>query len=160
MIFVSDHAFISKWWWIGTIRNTRLPVRLKLAIWMIHVTASITNTPPMKTSSTSVSVRIASVAIAPPSAIEPVSPMNISAGNALNQRNPITPPISAAATIAMSRYSSLRAATVSAERIQSIDAIARSVISEIAHVPAARPSIPSVRLTAFEVPAMTRKRNG
>ena len=29
MIFVSDHAFISKWWWIGAIRKTRLPVRLK-----------------------------------------------------------------------------------------------------------------------------------
>ena len=43
----------------------------------------------MKTSSTSVLVRMASVAIAPPSAIEPVSPMNTSAGNALNQRKPI-----------------------------------------------------------------------
>ena len=42
MIFVSDHAFISKWWWIGAIRKTRLPVRLKLAIWIIQVTASIT----------------------------------------------------------------------------------------------------------------------
>ena len=114
----------------------------------------------MKTSSTSVSVRIASVAIAPPSAIEPVSPMNISAGNALNQRKPITPPISAAETIAMSRYSSLRPATVSADRSQSISAIASSVMSEIAHVPAASPSTPSVRLTPFDVPAMTRKRNG
>ena len=86
--------------------------------------------------------------------------MNTSAGNALNQRKPITPPISAAATIARSRYSSLRAATVSAERIQSIEAIASRVSSEIAHVPAASPSIPSVRLTPFDVPAMTRKRNG
>ena len=25
MIFVSDHAFISKWWWIGVIRKTRRP---------------------------------------------------------------------------------------------------------------------------------------
>ena len=57
----------------------------------------------MKTSSTSVSVMIASVAIAPPSAIEPVSPMNTSAGWALNQRKPIMPPISAAPTIARSR---------------------------------------------------------
>ena len=24
MIFVSDHACSSKWWWIGAIRNTRL----------------------------------------------------------------------------------------------------------------------------------------
>ena len=29
MIFVSDHAFISKWWWIGAIRKTRLPEALE-----------------------------------------------------------------------------------------------------------------------------------
>ena len=57
----------------------------------------------MKIRSTSVCVITASPAIAPPRAIEPVSPMNTSAGNALNQRKPITPPISAAAKIATSR---------------------------------------------------------
>ena len=35
MIFVSDQAFISKWWWIGAIRKTRLPRHLKLTTWMI-----------------------------------------------------------------------------------------------------------------------------
>jgi hypothetical protein len=25
MIVVSDHAFISKWWWIGAIRKMRRP---------------------------------------------------------------------------------------------------------------------------------------
>ena len=48
-------------------------------------------------------VTIANPAIAPPSAIEPVSPMKTSAGKALYQRNPIVPPISAAARMARSR---------------------------------------------------------
>ena len=103
MIFVSDHAFISKWWWIGAIRKTRFPVRLKLTTWMISESTSITKMPPIRSSRISVSVTIAKPAIAPPSAIEPVSPMNTSAGKALYQRNPIVPPISAAASVARSR---------------------------------------------------------
>ena len=47
MIFVSDHAFISKWWWIGAIRKTRLPSTLKLTTWMITESASITKIPPI-----------------------------------------------------------------------------------------------------------------
>ena len=42
MIFVSDHAFISKWWWIGAIRKTRRPSHLKLIVWMITERASTT----------------------------------------------------------------------------------------------------------------------
>ena len=80
-----------------------MPVRLKLATWIITDSASIRKIPPMKTSSTSVSVMIASPAIAPPSAIDPVSPMNTSAGCALNQRKPIVAPIMAAPMIARSR---------------------------------------------------------
>ena len=52
--------------------------------------------PPIRSSRKIVFVMIANAASAPPSAIEPVSPMNTSAGNALYQRNPISPPISAA----------------------------------------------------------------
>ena len=102
MIFVSDHAFISKWWWIGAIRNTRLPVRLNEITWMITLSASTTNTPPTSGSRSSVFVNTANAATAPPSASEPVSPMNTSAGNALYQRNPMHAPSSAADRIARS----------------------------------------------------------
>ena len=40
MIFDSDHAFISKWWWIGAIRNTRRPRYLNVNTWMITDSAS------------------------------------------------------------------------------------------------------------------------
>ena len=58
---------------------------------MITDSASIRKMPPMKRSSTSVFVMIANAASAPPIAIEPVSPMITSAGNALYQRNPTAP---------------------------------------------------------------------
>ena len=51
---------------------------------------------------------IANAASAPPIAIEPVSPMNTSAGKALYQRKPIAPPISAAPMIARSSFVSKR----------------------------------------------------
>ena len=41
MIFVSDHAFISKWWWIGAIRNTRRLKNLNAKTWIITDSASI-----------------------------------------------------------------------------------------------------------------------
>ncbi len=66
VIFVSDHAFISKWWWIGAIRNTRRPKYLNEKTWIITESASITKMPPMKSSSTSVFVMIANAASAPP----------------------------------------------------------------------------------------------
>ena len=47
MIFVSLHAFISKWWWIGAIRKTRLPKRRRLITWMITLAASMTKMPPI-----------------------------------------------------------------------------------------------------------------
>ena len=102
MIFVSDHAFISKWWWIGAIRKTRRPQYLKQTTWMITESASTTKMPPISSSRSSVLVMIAKPASAPPNAIEPVSPMNTSAGKALYQRKPIEAPISAAARIARS----------------------------------------------------------
>ncbi len=51
--------------------------------------ASITKMPPTSSSSSSTFRKIAIVAIAPPSAIAPVSPMKTSAGKALNQRKPM-----------------------------------------------------------------------
>ena len=85
--------------------------------------------------------------------------MITSAGKALYQRNPIVPPMSAAASVARSRKASLRAPG-SPERSHEMPAIARKVSSAIVATPASRPSIPSVRFAPFTVPAITRKRNG
>ena len=98
---------------------------------------------------------IANAPSAPPSAIEPVSPMNTSAGNALYQRKPIAPPISAAPMIARSSFVSKRWFG-GPDRIQAITFIAVNVKIAMIVVPAARPSRPSVRLTPFAVPAITR----
>ena len=46
----SDQPSFSKWWWIGAIRNTRRPVRLNQATWMITDTVSKTNKPPYRRS--------------------------------------------------------------------------------------------------------------
>ena len=102
MIFVSDHAFISKWWWIGAIRKTRRPQHLNETTCSITDSASITKMPPTSRSSSSTWRKIAIAPIAPPSAIAPVSPMKTSAGKALNQRKPIAAPIIAAPMYAAS----------------------------------------------------------
>ncbi len=82
-------------------------------------------------------------AIAPPSPSDPVSPMKIVAGNALNQRKPMQPPTRHAASIAMS-FSPV------------MNVIPMYASSTIAAQPAARPSRPSVRLTPLVVPATTK----
>ena len=101
-------------------------------------------------------MKIANAASAPPSAIEPVSPMNTSAGQALYQRNPIAAPISAAAAIPRSSFVSKRWPG-GPERIHEITIIEAKVKSAMITVPAASPSTPSVRLTPFAAPAITRK---
>ena len=88
MIFVSDQACSSKWWWIGAIRKTRLRNTWNEKTWISTESASITKIPPITIRSTSVFVITASAAIAPPSPSDPVSPMKIDAGNELNQRKP------------------------------------------------------------------------
>ena len=45
MIFVSDQAFISKWWWIGAIRKIRRPQYLNEKTCRITESASITKMP-------------------------------------------------------------------------------------------------------------------
>ena len=97
MIFVSDHAFISKWWWIGAIRNTRLPRYLNVKTCRITDRASITKMPAdeeQQDLDLHHDRRAARSRRRAPSA--PVSPMKTSAGKALNQRKPIAAPISAA----------------------------------------------------------------
>src|SRR5690606_12784542 len=49
----SGQPLSSKWWWIGAIRNTRLPVSLNDATWIITDRVSMTNTPPITTSTSS-----------------------------------------------------------------------------------------------------------
>ena len=102
MIFVSDHAMSSKWWWIGAIRKTRLRKVWKAKTWISTDSASMTKMPPRMISSTSVLVITASPAIAPPSPSDPVSPMKIVAGNELNHRKPMHAPTRQPATSARS----------------------------------------------------------
>ena len=70
MIFVSDQASISKWWWTRTIRRTRRRKALKLNTWIATDSASITKMPPMMRSS-SVCVITAMPPIAAPNPDEP-----------------------------------------------------------------------------------------
>ena len=92
MIFVSDHAISSKWWWIGRHQEDALAEALEGEHLdrdrqrLDHEDAAD------QISSTSVWVITASPAIAPPSPSEPVSPMNTAAGNELNQRKPTHAP--------------------------------------------------------------------
>ncbi len=104
MIFVSDQASSSKWWWTGAISSTRRRNILKLKTWIATESASITKIPPRMISSTSVWVITASAPIAPPRPSEPVSPMKIEAGKALNQRKPIEAPTKQAASSARSSW--------------------------------------------------------
>src|SRR5690606_5600814 len=70
----------SKWWWIGAIRNTRFPVSLNEATWIITDSVSITKMPPMITSTSSWRTITAMVPSTAPSASAPMSPMNTIAG--------------------------------------------------------------------------------
>src|SRR3989442_15145810 len=97
----------------------------------------------MTRSSHSVFVTIAIPARTAPSALEPTSPMNTDAGCALNQANPAHAPATAAATAAISGRPSFTATAAYAPEA-------------IATVPAARPSSPSVRLTALANPTTYR----
>ena len=72
-----------------------MPVRLYQNTWMMTETVSTTNRPPTIISTISCLVATATAPSAPPSASEPVSPMNTAAGGALNHRKPSPAPISA-----------------------------------------------------------------
>src|ERR1700726_928041 len=128
---------------------------------MITDSASRTKTPPIKSSRISCLMITATTPIAPPSASDPTSPMNISAGCALYQRNPNDAPTSepqkitrspAAGIFWISKYSAYRALL---ERyVSTVNAA-----EETSTHPIARPSSPSVRFTAFEQPTITSTRN-
>src|SRR6202021_1170759 len=80
---------------MGAIRNTRLPVSLNDTTCTTTDAASITNSPPITASTTSCLTATAVAPSRPPSASDPVSPMKICAGGALNHRNPTPAPINA-----------------------------------------------------------------
>ena len=66
------------------------------------------NTPPINGSSSSCLITTATVPIAPPSASDPTSPINTSAGCALYQRKPIDAPTIAPQKIVNSPTSGIR----------------------------------------------------
>ena len=80
----------------------RLPVSLKDTTWTITETVSSTNSPPTMNSTSSCLVMTLTAPRAPPKDNDPVSPMKIFAGGALNQRKPRPPPTRAPQKIASS----------------------------------------------------------
>ena len=92
----------SKWCCSGAMRNTRLPVILKLVTWMITDREMTTNSPPMIAPSSSVRVTMVRPAMPPPRAREPVSPMKIFAGEVFHHRKPTQAPMIAAHSTATS----------------------------------------------------------
>ena len=80
----------------------RIRVNLNQPVCMIDDSVIAANRPPSATSSSSVRVRIASPAISPPRASDPVSPMKICAGEAFHHRKPKQALIADAATSARS----------------------------------------------------------
>ena len=120
--------------------------------WMTTERVTITNSPPTIGRSSCVLVARASAPSPAPIASAPVSPMNTRAGAAFHQRNPVHAPAIAAATSARSRAgptpytwgwrNSQNPMNTKAAKAKVPD-------------PAARPSRPSVRFTAFEVATIT-----
>ena len=76
----SGQPLSSKWWWMGAMRNTRRPVSLKLATWIITDSVSMTKMPPITTRIASCRTMTAIVPSTAPSASAPMSPMNTMAG--------------------------------------------------------------------------------
>src|SRR5690606_25086833 len=76
MTLGSAQPLSSKWWWIGAILNTRLPVSLKLATWTISETVSSTKIPPTISKVNSFFEATARNPSPAPSGSEPTSPMN------------------------------------------------------------------------------------
>src|SRR4029450_8800119 len=148
----------SKWWWIGAMRNTRLPVSLNESTCTITDTGCRENSPPTTASTISCLVATAIAPIMPPSASDPVSPMKIEAGGALNHRNPNPAPITAPHSTASSPVPGTKWScresenttlpTTQANTPKQADAIITGTM--------ASPSSPSVRFTALPAPTMMK----
>ncbi len=137
--FSSGHPMSSKWLWSGDMRKMRLRRILKEPTCSITATVSATKTRPATGRSTTNPVTSATLARLAPNDSAPVSPMKNSAGWTLNQRNARTAPTMAAQNTAS--HGNPRAIAMKAK-----DRNANTV------VPPARPSMPSVRFTPFDVP--------
>src|SRR5438046_2670479 len=121
----------------------------------------VAGTPPTMSSRNSAFRRMATVPKAPPIASAPVSPMNTWAGWALNQRNPSDAPASAPQNTVSSPAPGRKYTPtylVQSNRPNTYAKIANAPAA-IAVSPVARPSSPSVRFTAFELPVTTRVTN-
>ena len=134
-----------------------LLVILKTLTCNITDNASITNTPPTRTSMNSCFVSTPMVPIAPPIARLPTSPIKISAGGALNQRKPrLAPAIAPQKTVSSaasgrcvkSRYVAQRKSLL--RYVKAVNAVIAMNVTLIAS-----PSRPSVRFTAFVAPNRT-----
>src|SRR3989338_674592 len=127
----------------------RLPRHLYDATCSMTDSASATNTPPMITSHNAVWLKRLMAPTAAPRPSEPTSPKKTEAGWLLNQRKPTHAPARLAhhGTSAWLLGSPLNTQSPRMERT-------------IATHPAAKPSNPSVRLTAWAQPAMTIMANG
>ena len=157
MIFVSDQAFISKWWWIGAIRKRRRPQYLNEKTWRITESASTTKIPPIRSSSTSVFVIIANAAERAADRHRARVAHEHLGGEGVVPEEADRPPDQRRA----------EDREVERRRVAQVDLARRADERDDGHrrerdqrddpVPAASPSIPSVRFTPFAAPAITRK---
>src|SRR5881296_1473216 len=130
-------------------------------VWTSTETASAANTPPAISSRNSAFSMIATVPSAPPIASAPVSPMKTWAGWALNHRNPSAAPASAPQNTVSSPAPGRKYTPtylVQSNRPNTYAKIANAPAA-IAVSPVARPSSPSVKFTAFELPVTTSVTN-
>ncbi len=86
--------------------------------------------------------------------------MNTSAGKALYQRKPTIGPDQRRADDREVEVGRTEREPGGPERMYAITVIAVKVKTAMIPVPAARPSMPSVRFTPFAAPAMIKNRNG
>src|SRR3954447_23993810 len=119
------------------------------------------NTPPTMNSSSSCLMSMAMVASAAPSASEPTSPMKISAGYELYQRNPSDAPTSAPQnTVSSAAWGKRTSSRYSAKTRWPVTyASAVYAAAAIAKMLIASPSSPSVRFTAFDSATRTNTAN-
>ena len=80
---------------MGAIKNTLFPRVLYEITWMATLKVSITKTPAIIEKTSSCRRIIAMIPKMAPSVNEPISPINIWAGNVLYHKKPIKPPIKA-----------------------------------------------------------------
>src|SRR5271157_3253671 len=123
------------------------------------------NTPPMNSSRISCLINTATTAIAPPSPSAPTSPMKISAGCALYQRNPKLAPVIDPQKMVSSEVCGLRASCRYSASCACPPAYVNAVSAPAAITirPMARPSNPSVRFTALDMnttTSATKMQNG